>query len=132
MTNRRTFLKFTASAATAAIATGFAPAFAGGHGRIGEFSGRNNHITTGKAEVAKNEVVLFKDFSLDGAPDPRVGLGKDGKFDPNTDLGELKNLKGKQSYAVPAGIDVSKYNEVYIWCRKFSVPLGVAKLGDEH
>ncbi|SLN40510.1 Electron transfer DM13 [Roseovarius albus] len=132
MTNRRTFLKYTASVGATAIATGLTPAFAGGHGRIGEFSGRNNHITTGKAELAKNEVVLFKDFSLDGAPDPRVGLGKDGKYDPKTDLGKLKKLKGKQSYALPADVDVSKYNEVYIWCRKFSVPLGVAKLDAAH
>jgi len=26
------------------------------------------------------------------------------------------------------GVDISKYNEIYIWCDKFSVPLGVAAL----
>ena len=67
--------------------------------------------------------------SLDGAPDPRVGLGKDGQYDGNTDAGKLGNLTGAQSFTVPAGVDVSDFNEVYIWCEKFSVPLGVATLG---
>ncbi|MEL6482812.1 MAG: DM13 domain-containing protein, partial [Pseudomonadota bacterium] len=71
---------------------------------------------------------LAGDFSLDGAPDPRVGLGKDGKYDEATDMGELRSITGLQAYAVPDGVDVSGYNEVYIWCRKFSVPLGVASL----
>ena len=73
-------------------------------------------------------IVLGDDFSLDGAPDPRVGLGKDGFYNGNTDSGVLGNLTGAQSFVVPAGINVSEFNEVYIWCEKFSVPLGVAKL----
>ena len=74
-------------------------------------------------------IVLGDDFSLDGAPDPRGGLGKDGHYDGNTDAGKLGNLTGAQSFTVPAGVDVSDFNEVYIWCEKFSVPLGVATLG---
>lgn len=99
----------------------------------GTFVGASDHITTGAVEVIKNAdgshtIVLGDDFSLDGAPDPRVGLGKDGFFNGNTDSGVLGNLTGSQSFVVPAGIDVSEFNEVYIWCEKFSVSLGVAKL----
>lgn len=128
MTNRRQFLTGSATFAAATAISGVSAAIAGGSGRTGAFSGRSNHVTTGRAEVLEDEVVLMSDFSLDGAPDPRVGLGKDGQYDASTDMGKLANLTGKQSYKVPAGIDTSDYNEVYIWCRKFSVPLGVARL----
>ncbi|WP_299047815.1 DM13 domain-containing protein [uncultured Tateyamaria sp.] len=99
----------------------------------GTFTGASDHITTGAVEVVKNAdgshtIVLGEDFSLDGAPDPRVGLGKDGFYNGNTDAGVLGSLTGGQSFVVPAGVDVSEYNEVYIWCEKFSVPLGIAKL----
>ncbi|MEL7132044.1 MAG: DM13 domain-containing protein [Pseudomonadota bacterium] len=121
-------------ALTLAIILGFvvAPASAGTVSK-GTFIGASDHITTGTVEVIKNAdgshtIVLADDFSLDGAPDPRVGLGKDGHFNGNTDSGKLGNLTGAQSFVVPAGIDVSEFNEVYIWCEKFSVPLGIAKL----
>ncbi|WP_299281719.1 DM13 domain-containing protein [uncultured Tateyamaria sp.] len=100
----------------------------------GTFVGASDHITTGGVEITKNAdgshtITLGEDFSLDGAPDPRVGLGKDGNFNGNTDSGKLANLTGSQSFTVPAGIDIADFNEVYIWCEKFSVPLGVASLG---
>ena len=99
----------------------------------GRFTGASNHVTSGVVEVVKNAdgshtVILADDFSLDGAPDPRVGLGKDGKYDKATGMGLLKSLKGHQTFSVPAGVNPADYNEVYIWCLKFNVPLGVAPL----
>ncbi len=99
----------------------------------GTFVGKSNHITTGSVEVVKHSdgsytVVLGSDFTFDGAPDPRVGFGKNGKYDKSTGMGLLRSNNGKQTYKVPAGVDPSKFNEVYIYCLKFSVPLGVAKL----
>ncbi len=120
MQTRRTFL-----ATAAALAAG--PAFAGGHGRLGTFTGASNHVTTGTAEIAGNQVNLLDDFTFDGAPDPKVALGNDG-YDPATLMGALRSNTGAQSYAIPAGIDPANYNEVWIWCERFNVPLGVAKL----
>ena len=99
----------------------------------GTFTGASDHITTGGVEIVKNDdgshtVILGDAFSLDGAPAPRVGFGKDGKYDLATGMGLLQSLNGKQSFTVPAGVDPADYNEVYIWCLKFSVPLGVAAL----
>ena len=122
--NRRRFLSFTALGLATLPATSL---FAGGHGRLGTFKGASNHVTTGTAEVAGNQVNLLADFTFDGAPDPKVALGKDG-YDKNTLMGPLTSDKGASSYAIPAGIDASEYNEVWIWCEKFNVPLGVAKL----
>nr|WP_319382699.1 DM13 domain-containing protein [uncultured Roseibium sp.] len=127
--NRRQFLALTTGLAATTLAATAVPGFAGSS-RSGNFSGRSNHVTTGKTELSSNSVVLQNNFSLDGAPDPRVGLGKNGKYDPKADLGALKKLTGKQSYRIGKGIKASDYNEVYIWCRKFNVPLGVAKLGN--
>ncbi len=98
----------------------------------GQFTGASDHITTGGVSVVKESdgtyIVLGEDFSLDGAPDPHVSLGKGGKYDAATESGLLENLTGPGRYKLPAGIDASAYDEVYIWCVKYSVPLGVAKL----
>ena len=100
----------------------------------GSFTGASDHITTGDVTITKNAdgtatVTFAANFSLDGAPDPRVGFGKDGKYVDLSDLGELKNINGAQSYIVPASLDIDDFNELYIWCLQFGVPLGVAELG---
>ena len=114
------------------IATGLAllagPSLAGGHGRLGKFEGRSTHTSSGTAEIAGNTVMLLDDFVLDGAPDPVVGLGKDGTYDPSTFMGELAAMSGASTYQVPAGIDPTAYNEVYVWCRAANVPLSVARV----
>ena len=98
----------------------------------GNFKGASGHTTSGTAAVVRSAdgimLVLESDFSLDGAPDPKVGFGSGGMYDPNSQLSHLQSKTGEQSYAVPAGLDVSGYDEVYIWCQKYSVPLGVARL----
>lgn len=100
--------------------------------RSGLFEGRNDHVVGGRASIQRTDdgfvIALGDDFSLDGAPDPKVGLGSDGAFDPATLLGALQRTAGAQTYAVPEGIDPAKYDEIYIWCEQFAVPLGVATL----
>lgn len=100
---------------------------AGGHGRLGTFEGASDHITTGTAEIAGNTVNLLDDFTFDGAPDPQVALGNNG-YDASTLMGLLQSNTGAQSYTIPSGIDPAAYNEVWIWCVRFNVPLGVARL----
>ncbi len=130
MQNRRQFM-IAAASATAATALGASASFAGGHGRIGTFTGKSSHVTTGRAEFVVHgdtaEVILLDDFEFDGAPDPKVALGKDG-YKSSLLIAPLEKNKGKQSYKVPAGMDIEGVNEVWIWCEKFNVPLGVAKL----
>lgn len=99
----------------------------------GDFTGASDHITTGGVQIVKTAdggavLILDSDFSLDGAPDPRVGFGTDGAFVEASDLGELQNISGVQVYVVPPTVNVDDFNEVYIWCLKFGVPLGVASL----
>lgn len=122
--DRRYFLGLTAVGLASLSTT---RALAGGHGRLGTFEGASNHVTTGTAEIAGDQVNLLADFTFDGAPDPKVALGKDG-YDATTLMGPLTSNNGASSYTVPAGIDTSEYNEVWIWCERFDVPLGVARL----
>ena len=44
------------------------------------------------------------------------------------ELGKLKGTDGDQNYDVPAGLDLSKYRAVTIWCRRFSVNFATAPL----
>lgn len=129
----KTLLSLTASAilafsiGTATIAT------AGETTATGSFSGANDHITTGGVTIVKTAdggavVILDTDFSLDGAPDPIVGFGKDGTFAKTSGLGSLLQNTGLQVFVVPASVDVDDFNEVYIWCEQFAVSLGVASI----
>ncbi|MEM7497415.1 MAG: DM13 domain-containing protein [Pseudomonadota bacterium] len=121
------------SGTTVASAPAPAPTIAAGARTTarGVFEGRSDHVTTGHASVifSQGEVIiaLEDDFTFDGAPDPKVGLGNGG-FDPATILSPLRSNAGAQTYALKAGLDIGKYNEVWIWCEKFNVPLGVAPL----
>ena len=99
--------------------------------RKGSFVGDSNHVTTGGATLAAQGdgwvVELGEDFSHDGAPDPKVALGAgDGK--PTVFLGDLRSLNGAQSYAIPDGAETSGVDRIWIWCQRYSVPLGHALL----
>lgn len=128
-----TFAKALSIVAAAMITLAPISAIAKSSATSGTFTGASDHITTGGVQIVKTAdggavVILDSDFSLDGAPDPRVGFGTDGTFVEASDLGELQNISGVQVYVVPPTVNVDDFNEVYIWCLKFGVPLGVASL----
>lgn len=129
MLSRRTFLSATTGASLAVVFTAL-PAFA--QSVSGTFRGASRHTTAGGVTVTSkggtSVISLASDFSLDSGPDPVVGLGKDGRYDPKTFSGALAKLKGAQEYRLPDGVDAGAYNEVYIWCRAADVPLGIADL----
>ena len=97
----------------------------------GQFVGKKGHKTSGGVAVVKTDnglaVVLERDFSFDGAPDPKLGFGRNG-YDPATQFSALKANKGMQRYEIPGSFEPGAYTEIWVWCEKFSVPLGVAKL----
>ncbi|MEP3276186.1 MAG: DM13 domain-containing protein [Stappiaceae bacterium] len=121
------------SAVQAGIAVG--AAHAGEASKVvkaGTFEGRSDHVTTGGISIVKTGsgyvAVLEGDFSLDGAPAPTLGFGNDTKFDEKSEFTKLESKEGLQAYAIPANVDPNKFNEFYVWCADFSVPLGVASL----
>ena len=98
----------------------------------GNFSGRSDHITTGQVSLERTangyQLRFASDFSLDGAPDPVVALGNGETYVAANKLDVLKNKTGAQVYQLPASFTPGQFSQVYVWCEKFSVPLGVADL----
>ena len=90
------------------------------------------HQASGTARIIesgdKKYVRFEEDFTVTNGPDLFVHLGSNGAYDAEANLGRLKGNEGSQNYEIPAGIDVSQYSEVWIWCRAFSVPFGKAVL----
>lgn len=100
--------------------------------KSGAFYGQSDHIVKGRVTIEKDGdktyVVLGPKFSLDGAPAPTLGFGNGEKFDLKTEFTKLKSHNGEQRYEVPKSILVSAYDTFTVWCSKFAVPLGSAKL----
>ncbi len=98
----------------------------------GTFSGASGHKTSGSVTVTQkgNKLIisLGSNFRLDGAPDPYVTLGSGSRPVKGGTAGLLRKISGAGSYSVPATAATKAANQVVIWCKKFGVPLGVARL----
>ena len=120
--------------AFAAVLLALSPAAMAADGEAvatGTFTGQSGHKTSGSVAVHKTAngytVELGPDFKFDGAPDPKLGFGRDG-YDSASKFSPLRADSGAQSYDIPGDVDAESYTEVWVWCEKYSVPLGVAKL----
>lgn len=102
----------------------------------------NAHETKGRATIYRlddgRRVLRLTEFRTSNGPDVRVYLVAAGDVQKEdaakqagiVDLGALKGNVGDQNYDIPAGLDLSKYRAVSIWCRRFSVNFGAAPLAD--
>jgi hypothetical protein len=97
------------------------------------------HATTGSAmiiPIGDGQTLRLADLMTENGPDVRVYLaagtaanGEESVFDDDVvDLGSLKGNIGSQNYVIPEGTDLTKYNTVVLWCRRFSVAFGAADL----
>lgn len=93
--------------------------------------GSSNHDTVGTISLYQSEeypvVVFEKNFQFRAAPGTVVSLGQNG-YRKDTSLGALLRNHGGQAYAVPQNIDISRYNEVWLWNTASNTPLGLARL----
>jgi hypothetical protein len=98
------------------------------------------HETTGAATIHHlsngTRIVRLTEFETSNGPEVRVYLVavKDA-LDNETvtragfvDLGAMKGNKGDQNYEVSPAIDLSQYQSVTIWCRRFGVNFATAPL----
>lgn len=106
----------------------------------GSFVDRS-HPATGTAEVLNDgspqRFLRFEDFEVDNGPDLFVYLttadadasasdfGREGEF---VNLGVLKGNIGSQNYEIPENVDLSEFDTVVIWCRRFAVAFAAADL----
>jgi hypothetical protein len=94
------------------------------------------HWGRGKVSVYERAVFLEPDFEVGPGPAYHVYLvpsanvrrEADVKDTMYVDLGRLRAFKGSQRYAVPAGVDLTKYPSVVIWCERFGVLISPADL----
>lgn len=82
-----------------------------------------------------SHLVRLEGLVTDNGPDLRVYLSAaPADADPIlhedefVDLGPLKGNRGDQNYGVPTDVDVTEYQSVVVWCRRFSVGFAVAPL----
>jgi hypothetical protein len=103
----------------------------------------HEHATTGTARIVRTadgaRYLRLEDLDTSNGPllkvwlsNARVISGTAGwrVFDnsEHVDLGPLKGNKGSQNYPLPAGVDLSRYRSVSIWCARFQVSFGTAEL----
>lgn len=89
---------------------------------------RDHGISVVPSSDGGSLLVLQTDFTTKDDPELRVLLGKDGMFAPDTDLGQLSYINGLQVFRTPSSMDISGFNEVYLWNPQNNVVVGVAPL----
>jgi Electron transfer DM13 len=107
----------------------------------GAFHGKV-HNTSGRATIYQEQdgklVLRLTSFKTSNGPDVHVILiaAKNADDDANflksnierVELGKLKGNEGDQSYEIPEGTDLSKFQTVSIYCERFNANFGAAPL----
>jgi hypothetical protein len=98
------------------------------------------HPTTGTATIYRmgdgSRFLRFTGFSTSNGPDVHVYMvaADDAKDNASVlragfiDLGTIKGNMGDQNYTLGPDVDLSKYRAVSVWCKRFSVNFGAARL----
>ena len=93
--------------------------------------GANGHSASGTARILREGgsfvLELGSDFRIDsGNNDVYLTSGPDTIRGSDLNLGNMRSLTGRQTYALPD--DGGRYGFVMLWCRPFRVPIGVGEL----
>ena len=94
------------------------------------------HYGKGNVRVFDKLVFLETDFEVGPGPAFHVYLvpkkeirqSSDVEGTMFIDLGKLRAFKGSQKYKIPAGINLTDYPSVVIWCAQFGVLISPADL----
>jgi hypothetical protein len=102
----------------------------------GDFE-KSEHPTSGAAQIVmqngKKYLKFDSSFQSNSGPDLFVILHR--QDSPKSyakanyvSLGRLKKVSGQQMYAIPNGVNITKFKSVVIWCKKFNATFGFAPL----
>ena len=95
-------------------------------------AGDGFHNAEGVAKLIQvgdgTNILRLENLKATNGPDLYVYLSADKTASDFVSLGRLKGNMGNQNYEIPNGTDLTKYNNVLIWCRAFSVLFGSAQL----
>ena len=92
----------------------------------GMFKSMNGEMVEGKATI-KDHKFMLNDYKSSKGPDFHVFLTKDGDVVNGMQIDKVDYDKMEQTFDLK-DMDVSKYNEVTIYCNKAHVTFGSAKL----
>jgi hypothetical protein len=106
---------------------------------VGSFESRNRYTVTGTATTYElpdgSRILRLEDFESTNGPDLFVYLTAGDQADDDAtldadfvNLGVLRGNVGNQNYDLPAEVDLSRYDTVVIWCRRFTTSFGAADL----
>lgn len=83
-------------------------------------------------EVGTQRLLRFQEVAITNAPDVYIYLSREtgGKWSDSSSLliGPAKATNGSFNYDVPAGVDLTAFRSVVVWCRAFSVLITWADL----
>ena len=95
-------------------------------------AGDGFHNAEGVAKLIQvgdgTNILRLENLKATNGPDLYVYLSADKTASDFVSLGRLKGNMGNQNYEIPSGTHLTKYNNVLIWCRAFSVLFGSAQL----
>lgn len=108
----------------------------GGMSRSGVFSGNSGYTVKGTATLQQSATALTltlgSDFMASNGPMLGVYLAKNASgglsAQNSLKLGNLTANNGMQTYAVPAGVGLTDYDYVVIYCIPFNIRFGTASL----
>ena len=93
--------------------------------------GKSNHDTVGTISLYQSRrypVIVFEpNFRVTTAPGTVVALGADG-FREDAVVAPLVRPSGRQAYALPPGLDIRRFNEIWLWNPAADEPVGIARL----
>ncbi|HCS9134032.1 TPA: DM13 domain-containing protein [Staphylococcus aureus] len=92
----------------------------------GTFSSKSGETVEGKAEI-KNGKLMLTNYKSSKGPDLYVYLTKNGDIKNGKEIAMVDYDKEKQTFDLK-NVDLSKYDEVTIYCKKAHVIFGGAKL----
>jgi len=102
------------------------------------------HPTSGTATIYRladgNRLLRLTNFKTSNGPDVHVYMVAAANAPDAAsveragfiDLGTIKGNVGNQNYILGGDVDLSKYEAVSIWCKRFSVNFGAAPLRRDH
>jgi hypothetical protein len=94
-------------------------------------SGSDGHHAAGTVSFSSDmgkDVLVLSDIKVDRVPDGHVYLAQNGDRRQGIDLGILHQFSGTVTFPLPPGINLSSYDSVIIFCKKFNVEIGRTQL----
>lgn len=99
----------------------------------GTISGADGHDGSGRAQLIRRpngeRVLTLTDLDVDPGPDVDVYLSSSqGGIDDAIDLGSLKGAVGNQQYEIPGGADLTRHENLVLYCIPFTTRIATAGL----